>query len=64
LSNEAKEVVGLIYNAPYTIIQLLSTRKRETITLTSIERFLIESGWSKKRVQKTVRELKNFSSNL
>jgi hypothetical protein len=64
LSNEAKEVVGLIYNAPYTILQLLSTRKRETITHRSIEQYLLASGWSRLKVRRTLKELKNFSQNL
>jgi len=64
LSNEAKEVVGLIYNAPYTILQLMKTQKRENLTIGSIEVFLIENGWSKKRVAKVFRELKSFVKNL
>jgi len=64
LSNEAKEVVGLIYNAPYTILQLLSTRKREAITIRSIENFLLESGWPRPRIKRVFKELRNFSTNL
>jgi hypothetical protein len=64
LSKEAQEVVSLIYNAPYTILQLLSTRKREAITVNSIENFLIESGWPRPRIKRVFKELKNFSTNL
>lgn len=64
LSGEAKEVVGLIYNAPYTILQLFSTRKRENITIGSIENFLVESGWPRPRINRVFKELKNFTKNL
>lgn len=64
LSNEAKEVVNLIYDAPYTILQLLSTRKLEKITGNSIESFLEESGWPRPRIKRVFKELRTFARNL
>ena len=64
LSNEAKEVVNLIYDAPYTILQLLSTRKLEKITSNSIENFLEESGWPRPKIKRVSKELRTFVKNL
>jgi hypothetical protein len=64
LSKEAKEVVGLIYNAPYTIMELFSTRKKKNITARSLELFLVESGWTKFKTKKVLNELTNFAQNL
>jgi hypothetical protein len=64
LSGEAKEIVNLIYDAPYTILQLFSTRKLEKITGNSIENFLIESGWPHPKIKRVFKELRIFARNL
>lgn len=65
LSNEAKYVLDLIFNAPYEVLQLITTPKKKDITIPRITTYLRKfMGWETKQVAHTLAEIQTYVDNL
>jgi len=65
LSEEAKEVILLIFNAPQEILDCFFTAKYHKISRDKIYQFLIQNKhWNRKVVNRCFKELKDFSSQI
>ena len=64
MSQEAKEIVQLIFNAPQEIIDCFMTETYEKVSKKKIKEYLIINGWHPNTVKKCFGELREFTTNL
>ena len=64
LSNEAKEVINIIFNSPNEILETFKTPKYNLVSRKKILDHLISNGWNPKCIKKVFKELKIFVMNL
>jgi hypothetical protein len=65
LSQEAKEVIEMIFRCPQEIMECFMTPKYHKISKKKILEYLITAmGWTPKRVSRCFTELKEFSSSF
>jgi len=64
LSDEAKEVVETILDAPLEITELITTSVFGLYSKTLIRKYFLKKGWKNQNVEKVFKELSTFISHL
>lgn len=64
LSQEAKEVIEIIFNAPKEILECFVTDTYDKVSKRKIKNWLLTQGWNRKKVRFCFAELRDFSSNF
>jgi hypothetical protein len=64
LSREAKEVIGIILEAPDEIVDLIKTREQKRITKRRIKDHLIKTFGGKFTAEMIIKEIQDWVKNL
>ena len=64
LSDDAKEVVLAILNAPINILEALSPANYKRPTRNMLRKYLFQSGWQHKKIDVVFDELKEYCDQL
>ena len=64
LSEEAKEIIDLVFNAPAEIIACFITPKYNKISKDKIRDFLLDKGWNQKIIKKCFAELRELCNEF
>lgn len=64
LSNEAKDVINMIFKGPEDFLKEISTPKYNCVSKNLLIKKLISIGWERNKIKKVFDELKNFVSTF
>ena len=64
LSEEAKEIIDLVFNAPAEIMACFITPKYNKISKEKIHDFLLDKGWNQKIIKKCFAELRDLCNEF
>lgn len=64
LSDEARFIFFLLFNTPLEIVELIETKERNRISMSSLTKYLRGNGWNRKQVQSGMKELRVMKNLL